>query len=115
VEYKDYDQFNLTERTINKDPSSELTYNNAPAVAREHLYTLMNRHQLVQNANDEKGYLVELTYSFRDAAVFTLSHSKTDNQKDLLVYQEYYGQIEWDPSYHVNIVGGVGEQNPKRR
>ena len=110
VEYKDYDQFDLTERTVNKDPSSELTYNNPPAVYREHLYTLMNRHQLVQNANDEKGYLLELTYSHQEAAILTLSHSKTDNQKGLLLYREYYGQLEWDPRYNINIVGGAGEQ-----
>ena len=110
MEYKDYDQFDLTERTVNKDPSSELTYNNPPAVYREHLYTLMNRHQLVQNANDEMGYLVELTYSFRDLAILTLSHSRTENHDGLLLYREYYGQIEWDPRYNLSFVGGSGEQ-----
>jgi hypothetical protein len=116
VEYKDYDQFDLTERTSTKDPPSEMTYNNPPAVYRDHLYTLLNRHQLVQNANDEKGYLVELTYSYQDLAVLTLSHSKTDNHQGLLLYREYYGQLEWDPSYSVNFVGGAGEQkDPEAR
>jgi hypothetical protein len=110
VEYKDYDHFDLTEPTVNKDPSSELTYNNPPAVFREHLYTLMNRHQLVQNADEEEGYLVELTYSLLDETVITLSHSQTKNHEGLVLYREYYGQVDWDPQYNLNFVGGVGEQ-----
>ena len=116
VEYKDYDQYDLTERTSEKNPPSELTYNNPPAVCREHLFTLMNRHQLVQNANDEKGYLVELTYTYQDALVLTVNHSKTENHQGLMLYHEYFGQLEWDPSYTLNFAGGAGEQkDPEAR
>ncbi len=101
VEYRDYDQFDLTEG---------LTYNNPPAVVREHLYTLMNRHQLVQNANDEKGYLAELSYTIGDKGVLTLSNSRTTNHDGLLLYREYYGQLEFDPTYNLNLVGGFGQQ-----
>lgn len=116
VEYKNYDQFDLTERTSAKNPPSELTYNNPPVVARDHLFTLLNRHQLVQNANDEKGYLLELTYTHHDQFVTTLSHSRTENHAGLLIYREYYGQLEWDPADVLNLVGGAGEQkDPEAR
>jgi hypothetical protein len=76
----------------------------------------MNRHQLVQNANDEKGYQVELTYTYQDKVVFTLNHSKTENHQGLMLYHEYFGQLEWDPSYTLNFVGGAGEQkDPEAR
>ncbi len=113
AEYKNYDQYELTARTIDKSPASEMTYNNPPAVYREHLYTLMNRHQLVQNANDEEGYLLEFTWSFREQAILTLSHSRTENHKGDLLYREYYGQVEWDPSYSLDFVGGMGQQKDR--
>jgi hypothetical protein len=113
IEYKDYDQYELKVTTVDKSPSSEMIYNNPPAVYREHLYTLMNRHQLVQNANDEKGYLLETTFSFRENTILTLSHSLTRNHQEDLLYREYYGQIEWDPSYVLNFVGGIGQQQDR--
>jgi hypothetical protein len=110
VEYKNYDQFDLTERIAVNNIPSEMTYNNPPAVTREHLYTLMNRHQLNQNADDEVGYLVEITYSHHDAVVVTFSHSHTQNQDNDVLYGEYYGQIDWDPNYNFDLVGGIGQQ-----
>ncbi|MBL7075063.1 hypothetical protein ISS37_07485 [candidate division KSB1 bacterium] len=101
VEYRDYDHFDLTEG---------LTYNNPPSVIREHQYTLLNRHQRVQDANDEEGYLVELTYTLGDMGVLTLNHNRTENHDNLLLYREYYGQLELDPTDDWNLVGGSGEQ-----
>ncbi len=110
AEYKDYDNFDLTYRTRDKVPSSEITYNNPPTAYREHLYTLMNRHQLVQNPDNEKGYLLEMTFMLPRQALLTLSHSHTENQEDLVLYEEYYAQIDWDPSYDLGFVAGAGWQ-----
>ncbi len=107
AEYRDYDQFDLTEA---------LTYNNPPSVVREHLYTLLNRHQHVQAANDEKGYLVELTYSPSDWVVATLNHSRTENHAGQQLYREYYGQLEADPMDDLNLVGAGGiQEDPEAR
>jgi hypothetical protein len=110
VEYKDYDQFDVTERIAVNNIPSEMTYNNPPAVTREHLYTLMNRHLLNQNVDDEVGYLAEITYSHRDVAVLTVSHSRTKNHDNDVLYLEYYGQVDWDPAYNFDFVGGIGQQ-----
>ena len=101
LEYRDYDQFDLTEG---------LTYNNPPTAVREHLYTLLNRHQHVMEANDEKGYLLELGYAFSDWGVLTLNHSRTENHAGLMLYREYYGQVELDPTDDWSLVGATGEQ-----
>ncbi len=112
VEYRYYEHFNLTETLVSKNPPSELTFNNPPSVVREHLYMLMNRHQHVMNANDEKGYLVELTYSVGEAGVLTLNHSRTRSLRPSVgeLYREYYGQFEYDPSSSLGLVAGAGEQ-----
>lgn len=101
LEYRDYDRFDLTEG---------LTYNNPPTVVREHLYSLLNRHQHVQDANDEKGYQLEVTYNRDDWAVLTLNHSRVRNHRNRELYREYYGQLELDPSDTWNLVGAAGEQ-----
>lgn len=107
IEYRNYDQFDLTEG---------VTYNNPPTVYREHLYTLMNRHQHVQFANDEKGYMVELTYSPGELGVLILNNSRIRNHRGILIYREYYGQVDVDPTYQLNLVGGAGEQrDPQAR
>ena len=101
VEYRDYDQFDITEG---------LTYNNPPTVFREHLYTLLNRYQRVQDARDERGYQVEFTYGIGDNTVLTLNNNRTTNHNGLVLYREYYGQLEFDPSDYWSLVGGAGQQ-----
>jgi hypothetical protein len=116
VEYKNYRKYDLTRRISQNNIPSEMTYNNPPAVYREHRYTLMNRHQPNQNADDERGYLVEVNYAWQEQTIFTLSHSHTENHDDIRLYQEYYGQVEWNPAYHLNIESGIGRQeDPEAR
>jgi len=87
AEVKDYRHFRLEEG---------LVYNNPPTVVREHLFALLNRHQLVQDANDEQGFLLEASYPVVGTGILTLNYNYTRNHDRLKLYQEMYGQFEWD-------------------
>lgn len=101
-EFKDYDRFDITEGT---------TYNNPPTAIREHLYALLNRHQLVQNANNEIGYMVQATYPVIDDGILMVNHSRTENHDGQEIYQEFYGQFELDDRPESwNWVWGAGVQ-----
>ncbi|GAB4369329.1 MAG: hypothetical protein Kow0042_10950 [Calditrichia bacterium] len=102
LEYRKYQRYALEE--------GSLSYNNPPSVVREHLYTLLNRNQLVQDAGDEEGYMIEVSYSLDDYGVLTLNHSRTEDSTNALIYREYYGQFEFDPFENLNLVMGGGEQ-----
>ncbi len=86
AEYKDYDDFEQFEGVY---------FNNPPLAAREHLYTLLNRHQLVQDADDEKGYAFEAAYPVINDGVLTAQYSRTNDQAGAIKYEEYYSQFEW--------------------
>lgn len=101
VEYKDYQQFDLTEG---------LTYNNPPTVFREHQYTLLNRHQRVQDANNEKGFMVEGSYPVWENGIATLNVNRTRNQAGANVYEEYYAQFELDAPEGWEWVWAQGRQ-----
>lgn len=91
AEYKSYENFAFQDGLMN----------NPPTVTREHLFTLLNRNQLVQNANDENGYFVELTYPVLQDGIFTTSYSRITDALNRNVYQDMYGQFEKD-----ELVGG---------
>lgn len=101
AEYKEYEQFKLEEG---------LTYNNPPTAVREHLYALLNRRQLQQNANDERGYLFQATYPVLAEAYLTLNYARTHTKDDLLLYEDYYGQLEWDYPRDWEWVWAFGRQ-----
>jgi len=87
AEYKDYDNYHLYKNSL-------YDYNNPPTVVREHLYTLLNRHQHIINPQDEKGWLVESLIPVSDYGMSTLSYSKTNNHQGDRLFQEYYAQLE---------------------
>jgi len=101
VEFKEYEQFKLEEG---------VTYNNPPTAVREHLYTLLNRIQPQQNTNAETGYLLQGSYPVLENSVATLSYSWTENPDDLLLYEEYYGQMELDYPEDWEWVWAFGQQ-----
>lgn len=104
VEYKDYDHFDI---------SNGVTYNNPPTAVREHLYTLLNRHQLAQNPADEKGYMIEATYPVAEGALATFNHSRITNHRGEKVYEEFYGQGEIDHPQDWQWVVGAGRQKDR--
>jgi hypothetical protein len=99
-EYKHYDKFAYEDGLLN----------NPPTAIREHLFTLLNRHQLVQNANDEQGYLVGFGYPLIEDGILSVNYSRTKNLEDKLVYEDLYGQFEWDEFLGAEWTWGAGQQ-----
>ncbi|NIA29500.1 MAG: hypothetical protein GWP06_06255 [Actinobacteria bacterium] len=89
--------------------------NNPPTVTREHLFTLLNRHQLVQNANDEKGFLVEMNYPVAENGVATAGYCITRDSLQNTVYQEWYGQFEMDEFLGGEWLWAAGRQKEYTR
>ncbi len=101
VELKDYDRFDVTEG---------VTYNNPPLVAQEHLFTLLNRHQLVQNANDERGFLAQISYPVIEDGVLTLNASQTERHNRQKLYQEFFAQFDWLSSFGWEFLWVISRQ-----
>lgn len=101
AEYKDYDQFEQYEGAY---------FNNPPLVAREHLFSLLNRHQLVQNADDEQGMLFEAGYPVIEDGILTLHYSRTENDARLKRHEEYYSQFDWTTPFDWEVLFGFGKQ-----
>jgi hypothetical protein len=101
TEYKDYKQYKIEEG---------VTYNNPPTAIREHLYTLLNRRQPEQNANNEKGHLVQAVYPVIENAILTGSYSRTNNQNKDLQYEDIYFQVELDYPSNLEWVWAGGQQ-----
>ncbi len=93
-EYKYYDLF------LFQSDDGFVTYNNPPALVREHAYTLLNRHPYTLDVNDEVGIQAEATCSPYDHTSFVVNYSLTrDNDRSMwgageALYEEGYGEIE---------------------
>jgi hypothetical protein len=102
AEYKYYQDFDLSEG---------VSLNNPPTVAHEHLFALMNRKQLVQNANNEQGVFLEATYPPFDDHILTASFSRTNTLSSELAYQDIYLQYEAPIPANVEWIIGAGRQD----
>ncbi|HEX7401091.1 MAG TPA: DUF6029 family protein, partial [candidate division Zixibacteria bacterium] len=87
-EFKDYQRFDFS----NKD----VTFNNPPALTREHVYTLLNRHAHVLDLSDERGIQAEITTSPAEQLSVLINHSYTTDRKNNLIFSEIYGETEYD-------------------
>jgi hypothetical protein len=88
LEFKDYQRFDFG----NKD----VTFNNPPALTREHVYTLLNRHAYVLDLSDERGIQAEFTTSPAEQLSILINHSYTTDRKNNLIFSEIYGETEYD-------------------
>jgi hypothetical protein len=105
LEFKDYDKLSFT--------NGDVVFNNPPSLAREHAYTLLNRHAYILDMYDERGYQAEITSSpFEDLSVL-VNGSYTTNRKDDLVFSEIYSEAEYDWEYKATIKGGFSRQEYK--
>jgi hypothetical protein len=100
AEYKSYNNFAYQDGLMN----------NPPTVIREHLFTLLNRNQLVQNANDESGYFVELAYPLSQDGIITTSYSRITDARNRNVYQDMYGQLEKEDYFGGSWIWATGRQ-----
>lgn len=80
-EYKDYDGF-------------EHPLTNPPTCVREHPWTLMNRATHEVNRNDEKGFLVEGTFTVFDELTVLGGCSEARTHNGGLVHWEIYGELD---------------------
>lgn len=84
--------------------------NNPPTVIFEHLFTLLNRHQLVQDVNNEKGYLIELSYPVLEDGVAKAGFCQTNNHQGEKVYRDVYGQFEMEEFFGGEWLWAAGYQ-----
>lgn len=105
LEYKDYDKLDFTNQGV--------VFNNPPALAREHTYTLLNRHAYVLDMVDERGYQAEITTTPTDNLSVLVNGSYTTNRKDDLTFSEIYGETEYDLAEKATIKGGFSRQEYK--
>ena len=107
LEYKYYDRFFFqTENEL-------VTYNNPPALVREHAYTLLNRDPHELDADDEVGIQVEATYSPDQNTSIVANYSLTrDNDNTMwggkkTLYEEGYTEIEHHFSDAFSSIGAI--------
>ncbi len=86
IEYRNYDNFSFFGGK----------YNNPPTVYREHLFTLMNRAQKIQDANSEQGFMLEAAYPLLEDGYLLANVSLTDDQAGDQLYQDIYLQFDKD-------------------
>lgn len=106
AEYKDYDKFDFT--------NQDVTYNNPPALAREHAYTLLNRHAYVLDLFDERGIQVEITSTPVEQLSLLVNYSYTTNRKDRLMFSEVYGEFEYEYQELALFKGGFSRQENRK-
>jgi hypothetical protein len=106
LEFKDYDRFDF----INQD----VTYNNPPPLAREHMYTLLNRHAHEVEPFDERGIQAEITSTPVDQLSLLANYSYTTNRDDDLVFSEIYGEAEYDYQDKATLKGGLSRAENRR-
>jgi len=95
LEGKDYDRFTILPAADGREP-----VNNPPSLTREHLYTLLNRHPYLRDADSERGYQVEGNWSGGDGWSILLNNAYTEDQDGRRLFREFYGHVErrdWGP------------------
>lgn len=102
LEGRHYQDFNLFEGAI---------YNNPPAGIKEHVFSFPNNHQLVQNADNERGVHFSLDFPLREENTASFDYSKTVSiNGDHDLYEEFHAQIDLDGSLPVTGVAAIGHQ-----
>ncbi len=102
AEGKHYRLFNLYEGAI---------YNSPPACVREHVFSLPNKRQPVQNADDEQGVHLSAEYPVIESGVLAFDYNKSLGvAKEFDLYEEYYGQFEYDAFTWCQGIAAAGTQ-----
>ncbi len=98
LEAKDYEDFTILDAADSHRP-----LNNVPTLTREHLFTLLNRHPYLQDADDAVGYQAELAWSGRRGWSALANTSSTETQDGEQIYEEWYLQVEQDEIMGVHV------------
>jgi hypothetical protein len=88
IEYKDYQNFVLGS-----------SFNEPPALVKEHTYRVLNRMTHVPIPQSERGYQLEAIFFFNDLSALTINHALAINQiGGKQVYREYFIEYQKDLS-----------------
>lgn len=104
-EYKDYLRFDFS--------NQDVTFNNPPALTREHIYTLLNRHAYIMDLSDERGIQAEITASPAEQLSILVNHSYTTDSKNRLTFTEVYGETEYDIKDKAKVKAGFSRMENK--
>jgi hypothetical protein len=83
-EYKKYQRFEIYDGVI---------YNNPPTAVKEQQYGLLGRHQHIINANDERGYLAEISW-LPSFAYVAYNYNAAKSSSGKTVWEEHFFQID---------------------
>ncbi len=119
-EYKIYDNFSFSSN------DQTITYNTPPALRKEYTYLLLNRHPSPLNANNEKGFQIEVDYSMDDQTNFQSNFGITNSLNENSYYQrvnrikvpsqlefkEFYFQANriWNENFNLTLAFGYSEE-----
>jgi hypothetical protein len=108
LEYKDYDDLNFS------NPNQNVSLNNPPPLAKEHMYTLLNRHSYEPALVDERGIQAELTSSPVEGLSVLANYSRTTDHEDELIFSEAYGEFEYDYADRATVKAGFSRQENRQ-
>jgi hypothetical protein len=103
LEGKSYKRFAILRKT-----DGVAALNRPPALAREHLYALLNRAPHLLNPDDEEGGQAELTWNWPAGWNGLLNLSRTESQDGRLLFEEAYGQVEKERWGDFRLRGAFG-------
>ena len=108
AQYKHYQGFNREENNV--------AYNCPPLAAKEHIFSLFNKRQLVQDADSEKGFLLEGSHPLWEDNIMTVNYSRTKSMEDRTLYREVYSQWDLEVPENWEWIAATGVQwNPEGR
>lgn len=118
LEFKQYEDFLFSNPSLDP-PNEEVTLNNPPPLAREHLYTLLNRHSYLLDLVDERGVQAEITSNPLEQLWLLANYSYTENSEDAffsseLIFSEIYGELEYEYKDRALLKGGFSRQENKQ-
>jgi len=89
AEVMDYCDF-----TILPEADGRAPLNNPPSLTREHLYTLLNRHPYLRDADDERGLQGEITWAGPRGWSAVGNAALVELQDGRQSFREYYAHVE---------------------
>ena len=101
-----YKRFAVVSRADGKTP-----LNRPPSLAREFVWTLLNRAPHNLDANDEKGHNLDLMYSDGRGWTLLASGARIKNLRDEIAYESVFGSVQKDEVGPFKLTGGFGYQD----
>jgi hypothetical protein len=105
LERSDYENFRVVERADGKQP-----LNRPPALVREHIYTLLGRKPHALNADDEKGWQLEVNVDLGGGWLLLGNGSQIETHNRETLWEEGYVHVEKEHLGPFRVRGGFDYQ-----